>query len=282
MAITRQVLLFQAILISCALQAQILYTDIADTVLTFPVPTPQSDDLVNLYYFDLDRDSQNDVVFIANYFEFWASPSNPQIPVWYMRIGVLADSSGIGEPELSSCQYPELFFKDDRIGAGMEWMGEANLYVWDPQGGGVYSCCAYAEDDCLGFKIFKDGVPHYGWIRISAHDETSSVYYLKVMDFALNLNPGEDIKAGQKVPYTGITEDKTNEPWIIVTNKILTIEFKDESFKKIQLVDLQGRVLLSRESFLRCSEFSLEGLSQGIYIINVLGSHCFFSKKIIL
>lgn len=249
------------------IQAQIIYTDIIDTVLTFPEETPLVlDDSTNYFYFDLDADGNNDFYFYAHYWEEWLSPTAPEHPHYVMQLESMV-STGI--PWSNGCAVD--FAYADTI-RNDEWESWGLLYI--DIVGFSDNCSLPFQDRYIGLLLEEDTNKYYGWIRLDASTDT-----LVFKDFAVNTIANEPIFAGQ-TNYAGFNEDRISSNESTAYFDGISLHFDQEHFSRYSIFNLQGKLIEDR-AVSNNGIKNIKHLPSGFYIVNLIGTNNLFSIKII-
>jgi len=165
-------------------------------------------------YFDLNDDGENDIQFVLNYwYSFW-SPSydegfssrlNTQHQYYLQN-----DMCNVVPLEVG-----------DTIGTNLNWVdpsGSGTLMYKDGMGCNNFNSFKY-----IGLKLLLDDNYYFGWIRARTHYslsgyEPGSYAWLRVSDYAINLEPSQGLIAGDTI--TSLFFSHTNS---IISNDNLTI-----------------------------------------------------------
>ncbi len=132
------------------------------------------------------------------------------------------------------------------------------------------------KDKYLGLRIKVGNDTLYGWVRVDVGDHAT---YATIKDYAVNLTPGEPIKAGQKVA-TSVAEPKsTGTLSAFAANGNITIKINEELLgSNFQIIDLTGKVVNQGQLNSNQETISMNGQPSGIYFVRV-GTH---SEKIFI
>jgi len=249
------------------MHARILYTDITDTMLTYPENIEGTlDDTTNHYYFDLDGDGNDDFIFTAHYWELYMSPSSPEYPHFVMQ---LESNAGAGIAWDDGCVIDFIFGDTIRSEA---WDSSGLIYT------DIFSyynnCNLPFLDRYFGLRIIQASDTNYGWIRLDADPDA-----LVFKDFAINTVANEPIYAGQ-TSSSGINDARnmTDESLVYFDGNLL--HFDPGHFKNYMILNLSGN-LSENGATSSNGILDLGELSAGFYIINLTGPGKVSSKKII-
>lgn len=169
----------------------ILYTDISDTLLYCSIPNSSLGVLyTEKYFFDVDYDNVNDFVFsIWTYtYIFINGPHTHTSTLYHNVISAINASDSI---ILKSPGTPICFSEADNIGNNSDWVAPNSPEVGLPFGGPLHDPGRY-----IGLLKIINGKRHYGWVRFFPSKKISGD--IEVQEFAINVTPGNTIKAGQK------------------------------------------------------------------------------------
>ena len=263
-------LLISVFIICCLhLKSQIVYTDINDTILTFPEQTTGVlDDLTNYFYFDLDQDGSDDFHFYAHYWEAWYSPSASEHPHWVFQ---LVSMNGSGVPWLEGCAIDYGIF--DTI-YSEEWFDQGSLYV-NVVGTTLY-CNLPFQDRYIGLRLEMGSDYYYGWIRLDASTDT-----LVFKDFAYNSQANAIILAGQ-TGQAGISDSQfTSDYQLTLEGRNLTLKDIGNRFRSCSIINVQG-LEIERHRIRDPLSIDLSQLSPGIYIVVLEGNYNRSVRKILI
>lgn len=248
------------------LHAQILYTDINDTILTFPEQVPGIlDDSTNFYYFDLDQDGVDDFFFVAHYWEEWYSPSANEHPHHVMQLQSILNN-GIAWENNDGCAID--FAYDDTIKSEV-WESFGTLVV--NVVGFCTSCNLPFQDRYFGLRMSQGTDHYYGWIRLDAATDT-----LLFKDFAINTVANEPIIAGH-TSSAGIEDGHDEEARVYFDGR--SLHFDENTFDKYIIYTIDGKVV-RKENTPANGILDLTGLPGGFFIITLSGKGAVISRKI--
>ena len=221
---------FLLICFSLGAYSQIIYTDIADMVLT---ASPTGID----YDLDVDANMVNDfkvnmIGDISNgYGNFVAgsfSSMNGALKeaVWgdamHLSVGDSINASALTWTDFTS-DLPVTIFVGG-ASYGQEWL-------------------VPVTDGYFGFKFEISGGLHYGWMRMDVDDATIE---MTIKDWAYNSVPDEYILAGQTGSPTEIINNSHDQKVSLTqSDGMLYAAVRSTSHKEIALYDLTGKLVLS-------------------------------------
>lgn len=255
-------------LLAGSLSAQIIYTDINDTILTFPPQTSGIlDDSTNFFYFDLDQDGAADFYFSAHYWEEWYSPSASEYPHWVLNLSAM-DQNAIPWEEACATD----FAMGDTI-QWYQWGTSAALYV-DVLGFST-ACNLPFEDRYFGLRLQQGGQNYYGWIRLDAATDT-----LVFKDFAYNSEAEGIILAGQ-ASTAGAYERKIRDKQVWFDGNIMHINDDNLIYTKYTILSSAGQ-LVENKAINGRSMICLVHLPPGLYIVYLVGSKSHKALKVLI
>ena len=165
----------------------ILYTDIPDTLLYCSIPnTSNTIKFTEKYYIDVDSNKVNDFVFSV-WTQTTISPSGHN--TWKYFYNVFSTISLSDSIILKSTSLTNLCFQEgETIG---NYTG--SVLLTSPY---MQSYTTTFSNNYIGFIKMINGVRHFGWVRFIPGFKLFGD--LLITDYAINLTPGNTIKAGQK------------------------------------------------------------------------------------
>jgi hypothetical protein len=248
-------------------QSQIIYTDIADMVLS---ASPTGID----YDLDVDANMVNDfkvnmIGDISNgYGNFVAgsfSSMNGALmeAVWgdamHLSVGDSINASALTWSDFTSDLPVTIFVGGTSY--GQEWL-------------------VPVTDGYFGFKFEISGGLHYGWMRMDVEDATIE---MTIKDWAYNSVPDEYILAGQTSTATGMINNSQDQQISLTqSDGMLYTAVQSPSHKEIALYDLAGKLVVSSGLINNRASFSISGLNTGIYIVYLNGSNDPVRQKVFI
>lgn len=119
-----------------------------------------------------------------------------------------------------------------------------------------------------------EGVCIYGWIMIGEVTSNS----VTIMSFGFNQTNSQGFNEQQKLIQSISITPNPAEDHLLITSSLT-----DKGFKKIQLIDVNGKVVLQKTIDLsRDSQIFLSPSLQGFYYLRILGFEQTISKKIVI
>ncbi|HRY99475.1 MAG TPA: T9SS type A sorting domain-containing protein, partial [Bacteroidales bacterium] len=152
--------------------------------------------------------------------------------------------------------------------------------AWLYTTGGTYGNWFGATNKYMGLR-FKIGTDwHYGWVRM---DIPSDVTSLTIKDFAYESIANTAIAAGAG-GVAGIRALLPESIDLFAHERVLTIDLKDLSLgnASLSLSSVNGQEVLQAELSSNRMQFSLSGLSRGIYLATVRSSEGVLTRRIIV
>jgi len=135
------------------LQGQIIYSGPDTTDIVFPTENPSS----NYYFYDIDADGTDDIVFKAHF----SIDYHPHGDPFYNNVLTVR---GLDEKTHVATDPLKVFFLGDVIDRTSFFEDDFVLLEKYEMYGSA--SCIFAEDDYLGFRKEIGGFYHYGWIRL--------------------------------------------------------------------------------------------------------------------
>ena len=153
---------------------------------TFPVP---SDSAAGIFL-KFDQDSIVGL-FISTYYNF-VSASNPEANYNYSADLYSARSTDSVAVETIYSPRANQFVKDSLIPGRSHFSTYGFMYG---EGHTTFVTPAPVGDAYFGFKLFRNGGSHFGWVLLNINTESKT---LTLKEYAVNRTPNRPIKAGQK------------------------------------------------------------------------------------
>jgi len=258
---------FLLIFFSLGAQSQIIYTDIADMVLS---ASPTGID----YDLDVDGNAVNDfkvtmIGDVSNGYGSFVSGSFSAMngalkeAVWgdamHLSVGDSINASALTWSDFTS-DLPVTIFTGG-TSFGQEWM-------------------VPVTDGYFGFKFEISGGLHYGWMRMDVDDATIE---MTIKDWAYNSVPNEYILAGQTgAPTEIINNSQDHQISLTQSDGMLYAAARSTSHKEIALYDLTGKLVLSSGLINNRASLNISGLNTGIYIVYLNGSNDPIRQKVFI
>jgi hypothetical protein len=250
--------------------SKIIYTDIPDTILSFPPNTPGLQDETHTFYFDLDQDGQNDFYFLAHYWEEWLSPSVPEYPNYVLSI---KSTINLGVPMKLPEPCAFSYNADDTVQSGY-WSYYGDIYVNVNMG--YLNCDLPYQDRYIGLRLTEGADHYYGWIRLDASEDT-----LLFKDFAYNSNPNEIILAGQTETVGIYERNKKDNVQVYYDGNSIRINSAHDDFETYSILTIEGKKIAGGKSFTdKIVEFM--PLRSGIYLVMLQEGDRSIAKKILI
>lgn len=271
---------YSLIIFGSETRAQIVYKDISDTVLTYPVPTLETK--TKDYYFDLNEDGINDIRF-----RMWSAIESGGRSTAVRSYAGLRD---VGKTKYlvelvrswPHCAMP-LVSGDSIDSHTSTWHSDGLIYV-AAVGGGAIRCNTPFDDRYYGFRFYIGDSVHYGWLNLDVVDYGP----ITLKSYAYNTTPGQFIYAGDTIPpAVGINEKNTEVHSVklfpIPVSDHLTIDLKSFSTPaKVIVYNIRGQTIKEFETSSNPFKTNLSDLEQGIYFLTISNNDgAFIHRKII-
>ena len=247
---------------------QIIHTDIVpDSVIT-------DGDI-----FNLNMDNAGPAEFTFTQYTYLDSLGNPEI--YLAMVNVNAGTSAIvGSIFSSSYPFPFALNNGDSISAtaGADWR-DGNVNYGVQYLGAVYGpynfCNFLGVDKFMGVRFDISGQPHYGWVRLYVSPGLDSII---VKEYTYQSLTGVGLTAGQLVGIE--TQDRTPVR-VFAFNNVLHINRDcNGDAAVISVYNSAGQMVYTEQSAEGNYSHSLDGLSAGIYTVNVTTSSGVTNRKI--
>jgi hypothetical protein len=259
-------------LYSININAQIIYTDIPDTSVNYPVIPYLGEDYV-YYYIDINNDNINDFFFHLGHRQEWDTPSSHPITK-FCQIGTIEGTSiYIGEEDLCAA----ILDINDSIDQNSDWYSGSGLvvvYVNAYPSTYIY-CGTPFQDKYYGFSINIGNNMHYGWLQLDANE----IGEIVLKGYAFNTIPNQLIKAGQTDPSMIIKEDQ-DKINISFKNNSLLIKQTDnkELINNLVIYNLMGEKVYEGIVNNYSTRIYLPNIKSGIYVVMVAFDNNIYSK----
>ena len=250
------------------LYAQIIYTDIQDTILTFPENVPGIQDETNYIYFDLDNEGEHDFYFYAHYWEEWLSPSAPEYPFYVMQLQSI-NNKGVAWFEGCAIDfaYGDTIQSEFWLDGGLVFLDILGSYA---------ECNLPYQDGYLGIRLTENDNYYYGWVRLDASTDT-----LVIKDFAYNSSPNETILAGQMETVGIIESSREDEVHIYFDGNNLRFKTGKPDYDTYTVFTIEGKQIVAGKIISENLTPSFH-YKPGIYLIMLKNSHSCTIKKILV
>lgn len=128
----------------------------------------------------------------------------------------------------------------------------------------------------VGVQFDISGDTHYGWIRIDVGDSSNFI----VLDYAYEATPGATIEAGDMGSMNVGDLLFNNFSYFVDANNNLNLN-ADLSFKNIEISNLLGQNIISKQLSNTSESINLSELNTGIYIASIQIDNSFKTIKIV-
>jgi hypothetical protein len=252
--------------------AQIVYNDIPDTNINYPIIEYMGDGTV-IYNIDLNNDSINDFCFKLRTWQTWQSPSSQPIH----HVSIISGISQENRP--SSDEYPcvNIFLENDSIDMNCGWLTDSNdACILVDALGYTAGCDIPYQDKYFGVKFNIDGNTHYGWIQLDGKGWGEVL----LKGYVYNTIPDQFITAGQKESSSMIYGQQDNKFIISYANKKILIKQTSTMllFNKVLVFSLSGIAVFECNINDYQATLNLHNVKSGIYIIRVVSDNYVYSK----
>ena len=244
--------------------AQIIYTDIPDTIISYPEIPYLGYDYV-YYYLDINNDSIYDFYFELEKWQEWATPSSQ--PIYYVsQIRFIQENKTcVFEDDSYDCTY--VYDIDDIIDTNSNWEDYTASLVFLNYAFGGRSCSLPFQDKYYGIKLIIDNNTHYGWLHLNANESGE----IMLKGYAFNTIPNQQIKAGQTEPDAINTELPEDQVVITCINKCLNIRQNNTNklIKQVGIHDLTGKTIYDFSANDYQITLDLHNVKTGMYIVRI-------------
>ncbi|MEZ5015188.1 MAG: T9SS type A sorting domain-containing protein [Chitinophagales bacterium] len=138
-----------------------------------------------------------------------------------------------------------------------------------------------SEEAFLGFRIRRDALYYYGWIRVAVADSARS---MTIRDYAIETTPNQAIRAGDIPGTTSISTSGQADVSIFCNGSDIFIQtafmetMREATF---QLVDMNGKIVLQKQ-LEPGDQMIYTDLPAGLYIAQYTTGEVGITKKIAL
>lgn len=264
-------------------EAQIVYTDIVDAVI--------SDN--NYFLLDLNNDGSPDFNLIQSYTDAYSHQYRNYVLAYpVVKANRMLDT--VFNAPFSSLLYAPALNLNASIGPNpgskLEWTSSNNdkklaldfeivtistsaLYPY------YYGFWQGVTDKYLGLSFVVNNKTYYGWARLDVSKDGKS---FTIKDYAYNSTPGDSILAGDKGGDDIAKVEPRLKPIIYTHNKDIYINFNiNEPIRgTISILSLTGQLLKTSEIVKDENIIRLDEIASGIYLLNIQTSKGNISRKI--
>lgn len=267
-------------LASLNLSAQIIYTDIPDTIMVTPT-IPGLGGTTLEYVFHMNDDSLPDVIFLMAHYKI--QMEDPWlIYTLYAATIETNDSSFIASDEDNCAIMLDL---NDTINQNLEGFidNSGSIFFKDYYNKSKMImddlCYTPFSDQYCPIKLVSNSNVHFGWIRL-----TSNSWAVILKDFAYHATPNMMILAGE-TGITEINERDVNNPFSITHRRgilEITNELVNNKIDKIRLIAITGQCIKDIEINNFSASINTNNIPAGFYIVQIIQPENIFVKKVFI
>lgn len=254
--------------------AQIIFTDIQDTSINYPI-IPYLGEGNAEYYLDMNNDSINDFYLGLGIWQEFISPS-------YQPISYVSQIHSIGNntyiyanlDNINNCA--AILDLNDTIDQNSNWLSWIKfVYINIPN---VFINCGVPyQDKYYGFRIDVNDNSHYGWLHLNANGRGEFV----LKSYAYNTAPNQLIKAGQTESISSlIFKEDLKYVSISFNSNILSIKQTEnkELINNVIIYNINGGKLYEGIINNYSASIYLSDIRSGIYIVRVAFDNYIYSE----
>lgn len=245
--------------------AQVVYTDLQDTVLSYP-GIPVSGDSTVIYSLDINSDNISDCIFILKIEEVTRQDS-------YI---ISSGSNRVVYIENSGYLCTKVLEEGYSISPESDWnpYNESGIHL--SLEGSLITCEIPFQNKYYGFSFEINSNMHYGWLNL----DVNNIGELVMHGCAYNTVPEEAILAGQTA---GINNVEINDRLVVsFVNRRLQIIDKSGSdlIKQIEVINLSGQTFFERIINSYSASFNLFDISPSLYVVRITSANTIKSRLI--
>lgn len=260
-----------AVVAATGANAQIVYTDVN------PDYSHDADSLgaFSIYPLDLNNDATVDFLIASRDTTIGANRIRTSLAVPYGAGNAVA-----GETP-SNYDYALALDINSMVDSTLNWIAASNTMAYNVDGANPYQeNWNGVTDKYLGLKFVVGGNTHYGWSKLTV-DAIADV--ITVKDYAYNSTPNEGL-------LTGATEANLTEKDIEnlvnfvnqANNTVNVIVNGNLTEGVVSVVSTTGQIISTVAINGKTFSVDMNGLSSGIYLVNVAFAEGSMTKKIIV
>lgn len=260
-----------AVVTATSASAQIVYTDVN------PDYSHDASDLgaLSIYPLDLNNDATVDFLIASKDTTIGANRVRTSLAVPYGAGNAVA-----GETP-SAYDYALALDINTMVDATLTWIAASNTMAYNLDGANPYSeNWNGVTDKYLGLKFVVGANTHYGWARLDVDALADS---LVVKDYAYNATPNGGIMTGAM--GVGLNEKEIEGLVNFVNqanNSVNVVVNGDLTKGVVSVISTTGQVISSGAINGQTFSVDMNGLSSGIYLVNVAFAEGSMTKKIIV
>lgn len=244
------------IFLSQMLFSQIYYTDVPDSIIY--MPSNETWDSTNYFYFDLNGDGINDYHF---YLHHWMYDYGGNT---YLNAYVIGFSGTINEVAImdSYNDCPVLLNNGDTVNNHLLWSYDTHILV-NVLDYGQY--CQYGTF-YYALKFYFEGNHYFGWVK-----SWTTQNLVQVQEFAYNTIPDMPILAGQTEDLSSISTNNTENIKVYISSGLLNISNKNHQdlIKEIRIYNQLGQEVKANSLNVYEAKINISDLNPGLYIIKI-------------
>lgn len=267
------------IISTVSIKAQIVYTDIPDTTISYPTIEYLGSE-TNILNIDLNNDSKVDFYFYLSKWQEWATPSaQPIYTVSEIKTSHQENKICIVEFSTAPCTY--VFSENDLIDSNCAWNYQFDFSVIAVNVEGyAVSCDLPFQNKYYGLSFNIDENEHYAWIQIDVNENGEII----LKGYAYNTIPNAPITAGQIEPNSINDKGYENPTIIYTTNKTLLIKQlnSDVLIRHVIIYNLSGVAVLKHKIEDYQTTIDLSDVNTGNYIVKVISDKYVYSKLLFI
>ncbi len=235
-------------------EAQVVYTDLQDTVISYP-GIPVAGDSTRLYSLDINSDNIFDCIFILNIDEDAHQES-------YIICSI---SNRVVYIENSGYLCTKVLEEGYSIEQGSDWNPYNESGIRLDRFGSVISCDIPFQDKYYGFSFEINSKTHYGWLYL----DVNNIGELVLHGCAYNTIPEEAILTDHTVGIKNVEID--DRLVVYFANGGLQINEKSgrDLIKHVEVVNLSGQTVFERITNSYSVSFNLFDIPASLYIVRI-------------
>jgi len=239
------------------LYSQIYYTDIPDT--TIYMPSDETEDSTNYFYFDLNGDEIKDYYFYLRHFIYDYGGNT------YLDGYVIGFSGTLNEVAImdSYNDCPVLLNNGDTVNNHLLWSNYTSIFV------NVLDYGQYCQSGTFYYalKFYFEGNYYFGWVK-----SLTTQNLVKVMEFAYNTIPNMPILAGQTEDLSSINTTDIENIKIYISSGVLNIsnENHQDLIKEVRIYNQLGQEVKANSLNVYEAKIKINDLNAGLYIIKII------------
>jgi len=259
--------IFLIVLSITSVKSQIVYTNLPDTNINFPI-IEFLGSATTTYYIDINNDGTDDFFFWLRKWQEWFSPNSQ--PIYYAcELRVLGANSIYSDEPCA-----KVLNGNDIIDLNSNWNQEGYIYIRVIT---YYSECSIPfQDKYYGLNFNIGSNTHYGWLNLDISENGEIV----LKGYAYNTIPDELILAGQKELDNVYIESQKSPLIIYNTKKEVIIKQKatNELIKLVKIYNLSGTIIHECHVNAFQATINTSDINHGICVIRVVMDKNIYSR----